>query len=286
MSEQVEAAVPAAVSEDQGSYEAWRTTGVVPEAAPPAEEKKEESAEADDEPEGKEAAEGAAEKPKKLGGFQRKLMAKDEQLLEAHRQIAELKAMIPKPEQPAGPPEEPAWDYNISDVDNQARIRQWAKDSAQWEVQQAQQKAAQEAAERAAAEKLSKSMEEISKKYPDFRDKMRASEKVPVSADMRAYLQEEAENQGEMVYWLASNPVEAARIATMSPTKAMAALARIDAKLGSDATERKAPPPATGSPLPPPIAPVKSTSASATDKPPSEMTQAEYEAWRAKTGRK
>jgi hypothetical protein len=288
--EQVEQAVetpevPAFVPSqaDQAAYEAFRRTGKPPEA---------ESAPVEEAPapvEGEEAA-----PPKKLGGFQKKLIAKDAEIAERDakieaeraelaRVLAENQALKAKlaPPEPDGPGAEPEWDFALTDQENIKMLKDWTLKVAKHEVQvQRRQEAAQA--------KIQGSFAETRLIYPDFDDNIGAAavppEFMPILGE---FLAEVSDAPGALAYRLASDPVELARIAGMSPQRAMVALAKIDATLASSASGNHTPrsTPAATPKIPAPITPIRATSAPLPDKEPSEMTQAEYEAMRNKSRR-
>ncbi len=113
----------------------------------------------------------------------------------------------------------------------------------------------------------------ITAKYPDFEDVVGGSETPMTPAMGRAIL--ESDVGPELVYWLAQNPAEAAKIAQLSPLRTVAALGRIEERLTA------APPPAPKvSKAPPPIEPVGSRAAVTKD--PDAMSTDEWMAWRKK----
>lgn len=121
---------------------------------------------------------------------------------------------------------------------------------------------------------------------PDYDQVLDAAD-VPISQAMQEILLE-SEHGPRLAYHLAKNPTEAQRIAGLSDRAAAHALGRLEASLAA-----AAPPPPSSSPsapaappvssAPPPIKPLGSQSAQAANDP-NRMSQAEYEAWRAKQG--
>ena len=97
---------------------------------------------------------------------------------------------------------------------------------------------------------------------------------LPLTATIAAAVTE-SDIAPRLMAHMASNPDEVQRIAYMSPARQAAEIGRLEAKILA------APPPAKPSKAPAPITPVGGNSGTV-DKDPKEMSQKEFNAWRAK----
>lgn len=109
-------------------------------------------------------------------------------------------------------------------------------------------------------------------KYPDFEEVVSESD-APVTPSMSQAIVE-SDVGADIAYYLAQHPDEAKAIANLSPIRQIAAIGRLEEKVIK-------PPPRKTTEAPPPIKPAGSKSQ--TDKDPSEMSAAEFAAWRKKT---
>lgn len=129
------------------------------------------------------------------------------------------------------------------------------------------------------AQGVQKQFEAGASKYSDF-EELVGDPDLPITQAM-AEVMAESDVGADLAYYLAKNPKEAARIARLSAVGAARELGKLEAKLPTLAA------PAV-SKAPPPVAPVKG--AAGGEKDPSQMTDAEFNAWRqkqikARTGR-
>jgi hypothetical protein len=184
---------------------------------------------------------------------------------------------VPKVEQPVGPPKredfasfeeylEARSDYQVAQTIKALSAK---AEQTRAQQQQVERLAAWEAKVQAAAER-----------YEDFAD-VALSPNLAIS-DAMAEAIRESEIGPEIAYFLGKNPAEARRISQL-PTAAAQVLAI--AKVGEQVKSKTAEPVKRPSKAPAPIEPVgtgKGSTASNSD--PSQMTQAEYEAWRKKQG--
>lgn len=100
-----------------------------------------------------------------------------------------------------------------------------AKDRA--EREKAQQEAAQKAAEAAARERF----QAAKAKYDDFEEVMGQAGEILIQQSVLSYLQE-SETGPDLTYYLIKHPDEVAKIVKLSPVAAVAAVARLEGKLG------------------------------------------------------
>lgn len=114
---------------------------------------------------------------------------------------------------------------------------------------------------------------EATAEMPDFTEVIESSD-VPMSDFMRDAIID-SDLGPKVAYWLANNPDEAKKIASMSPLATVKAIGRIEERLESQA---KAPKKPTGAP-----APLKPVGGKASvQKDPGQMSDAEYLEWRKK----
>lgn len=116
-------------------------------------------------------------------------------------------------------------------------------------------------------------LEKATAELPDFEEVLSSSD-VPMSDFMRDAIID-SDLGPKVAYWLANNPDEAKKIASMSPLATVKAIGRIEERLESQA---KAPKKPTGAP-----APLKPVGGKASvQKDPGQMSDAEYLEWRKK----
>ena len=116
-------------------------------------------------------------------------------------------------------------------------------------------------------------LEKATAELPDFKEVIESSD-VPMSDFMRDAIVE-SDLGPKVAYWLANNPDEAKKIASMSPLATVKAIGRIEERLESQA---KAPKKPTAAP-----APLKPVGGKASvQKDPGQMSDAEYLEWRKK----
>ncbi len=139
------------------------------------------------------------------------------------------------------------------------------------ENRQAEERAA--AAHHKAVDSWNQRLAEATAEMPDFTEVIESSD-VPMSDFMRDAIVE-SDLGPKVAYWLANNPEEAKKIASMSPLATVRAIGRIEERLESQA---KAPKKPTAAP-----APLKSVGGKASvQKDPGQMSDSEYAEWRKK----
>jgi hypothetical protein len=93
--------------------------------------------------------------------------------------------------------------------------------------------------QRTTAQRYAESADKARAKYDDFDDVV-SDPKLPVPPHVAAIVAN-AEDPGELAYWLGTNPQEARRIAALSPPKAAMELGRIESTLAPQAKPREKP---------------------------------------------
>jgi hypothetical protein len=199
---------------------------------------------------------------------------------EAEREAAYWRQRAQPAEEPVAPKAKPSADQFKDYGEYVEALADWKADqkvsealkardneTAQSAAQRVQETKAQTFVERQAAAKTS---------IPDY-DAVVGAADVPIAPHLGEAILD-SDKGPELVYHLAKNPAEAARLSAMSPLAAARELGRIEATLGQQAAPAK---PVTKAPAP--MKPTAGGGTSATTDP-SRMSHEEYRAWRAKQG--
>lgn len=182
----------------------------------------------------KAAAAATAEKRRRRGGWERKV-----ERLEREREILLQQLAGNRPAPAAAPaPEKP------KDAAEQAREYIRAEARAMYEEEKAREQQARDQVE------LQKRMSEAKARYDDFDDVLEGVAHIPVPKHIEdAILTSPA--APDIMYLLAKNPAELARIARLPPLQAARELGRLEAKASSTPTPKAQPKPAARPPAPP-----------------------------------
>lgn len=125
--------------------------------------------------------------------------------------------------------------------------------------------------------------------YEDFDEVMEDAEDVPLSAAVQEVLLN-SDQGAELMYALAKDKAELARICKLSPIQAAKELGKIEAKLMKQAEtsdkQQAAAQPAKTTQAPKPVTPVGTKSSGGTTKSPDEMSYQEFKAWRESQSKK
>lgn len=230
-------------------------------------------------PEGGDDADKA--KPDQPRGVQKRLDELRRQAGDAQRMNERLMSVLertlvngepPRAEQPSGPPKR----------EDFASYEEYLEAKADFRIAQTltglEQKAV-EARRAQAVEQRESTWQErqaaAAKKYADFEDVALADDLAitPVMAEAM----KDSEMGPDVAYHLGKNPAEARRIAMLHPAAQVREIGKIEARLEAKPLTRQA------SKAPPPIDPIGGSSAGGSGDV-SKMSQAEYEAHRAKQG--
>ena len=197
--------------------------------------------------EAEKAAEAAAQK-KHRGGFQKRIERLTREKAEAQERVEALEAeLAAKKPGTNGKPEitPPATDKEPEESDF-ATYKEFVKAQAQWEIRQALKREAEEAA-RQAEEERSKEVfdayheriEAAKEKYEDWDEVSANAGKLILPPSAQVCIME-AENGPDVLYWLAKNPEQAAKLEEMSPAQAAIEIGRISARLEPPAETKPA----------------------------------------------
>lgn len=230
-----------------------------------------------------ESAPSEPEKPKKKGGFQKRIDELTREKYEAQeaarvaqQQYAEMQRHIQEQRlQQAGdiPFPDPS---EFEDVQTyQQAVMSWNNQKRQAEDQARQQQAQQyqEAQrQREAAIAINAKIAKATEKYPDWNLKVQDPSLPPLSQISPAAYQAvlDSDDMGDVAYYLANNPSEVYRFRDLSPLQAIKEVARIEMTIKGQSKSASAPPPP----------PTKVTSHGETEVNPAKMTTDEYIAWR------
>jgi hypothetical protein len=203
------------------------------------------------EPEGED--EGDAEKPRKKGGWQRKIEKAERENAELRDRLAAIEGTIAGGTKPAagatadgktatdrpqtfsGKPKPQSKDFDDYDSYTES-LTEWTLDEGQAkrEHNAKQQQAAEQ--RQTAAEKFVKGSEALRTKYADFDEVIDAD--VTLSAAVGQCLLD-SESGPEIGYYLAKNPAEAERINKLSPLAAAREIGKLETKFASSTPKPK-----------------------------------------------
>lgn len=208
----------------------------------------------------------AAEKPKKKGGFQRKLEKLSQDYYQVTAENQKLQDELKTLRTPKNIPEnEPKLEQFTTVEDFVSAHRDWAIAQGEKKAQTSFEKAQSERAEQTKLASFKIQEDEVRVKYADYDQSVsqigNIVQSIPI---LREYILQN-ENGAELAYHLAKNPQTFASVLQMTPFNALRELTRIEAKLG------QSPPPKTETKAPEPIKPV-----GASEKAPYNPDKADY----------
>jgi len=260
---------------DAADYRNFRETGKVPEQTKTSAAAEEAATTEPDSETGEEGQEHE-EKPKKKGGFQRRI----DQLV---KENAELKGRLAgdpaaKPQdKPADTPTKPAAEGKpqAKDFDSYEdyveKLADWKLDQREQAKAEAAAKAKAETEANAISESWDAKKEAARERYEDFDEVIMTDAKItpPIEHAILA-----SENGADLAYYLGKNPAERERINGLNPVAATLALGKILAKLeGAEATPEDKKPKVSAAPAP--IKPL-GTKAAVAAKRPEDLSPDEY----------
>lgn len=206
-----------------------------------------------EDPEGdKDGEEPAAEKPKRKGGFQKKIDALTRKNHELAERLAALeKGGHEKTEKPAAKADNA--DDSKPRQEDFDDFDDFVEKLTDWKLLQHEKAKSAQAAEAEAAKGWKERVKEARKQFADYDEVLEAAEDIQVPEVLRTAL---IEAGPAVVYHLAKHPEEAERIANLNPVTAARELGKIEASLAT--AEKKAPPPQPKKPssAPKPLSPL------------------------------
>lgn len=212
--------------------------------------------------------------------FQRRIERKNADLAAERMRSQMLQERLERLEAQANPRQRDDAVPTLDKFDNfedymAARVAYEAEKVVEARLGRVQQQEAARKAQEAQAKVISSWQEKqaaAADKYPDFEEVVSESD-APVTPSMSQAIVE-SDVGADIAYYLAQHPDEAKAIANLSPIRQIAAIGRLEEKVIKPPTRKT-------TEAPPPIKPAGSKSQ--TDKDPSEMSAAEFAAWRKKT---
>lgn len=241
----------------------------------------------DDSDESKDSEE---DKPKKKGGFQRRIDKLNAKHAAAQQEVEYWKSQALKDKAASEPKEaskveskSPSNSDDEPDPEHFESHKEYVKAVTKWTINQ-DKKATQAEAERSKLlseqEKMVKSYQErvksFSEKASDFQEVIESVDDIKTSVTVQQIILN-SDNGPELAYELAKNPDELKRISALPPLEAARAMGRLESKLASNTSEEKTEPKKLTN-APKPIEPVgssKSVARKSIDDP--GISQAEYE---------
>ena len=234
------------IPENFADFEKWRNTGEMP-----AETETKDSSEGTAEPETTEKPEPESDpqetetegqdKPKRKGGFQRKIERLDAENQELRSRLEAIERGKPESKPVEGKPQ----------VGNFDTYEEFEEALIDWKVEQREAAAKAKAAEEKAKEETRTRVEaweaklNASRKVHDDYDEVIESVDVPLSAALQALIVE-SEHGAELAYRLAHKPEEIERLSKLSPVSCARELGKLEAEI----TPAKEKPRASAAPAP------------------------------------
>jgi hypothetical protein len=289
-----EAAMPVSLADmSLAEYRAQREGAATPKAdetAPPSSDgshEPEESAapdNADDttEQDDEETRPSEEKKPARKGGFQRKLEAKEREIADLRKQLAERSAApASEPQREAAPNQAPVYEKHKPKMDEFDSIEEFTESLTDWKADEREWKRNIAEQQQKIVNDWNSRKEAAQKTHADYEDVLNAASQVMLpAAHQRLFLESEA--GAELAYQLAKDPAELQKFAAMDPLKAARHFGRLEAAYSSEAPDTATP---RTSHAPRPIRPVGARSAGSAAPPDlAKLSLSDYRALR-ETGR-
>lgn len=201
----------------------------------------------DEEGEEAEGDEHGEEKPKRKGGFQRKIERLERERFEAQMQADEYRQALeqlsrqgqhPGQQQPQPQHQMPRLeDYDYDTERYQQAMQQWTVGTMQGYMQQQaayQQQMAEQAQQQQRFNELQSRIVSATEKYPDFMVKVQ-DPSIPSLARVNPAAFEavtESESFADVAYYLANNPSEIYAFRGLTPAQTVRRVAKLEAELG------------------------------------------------------
>lgn len=228
-------------------------------------------------------------KPRRMGGFQKRIHKLNARLAEKDEEIARLRSASQPPpaKEPEAPkasarPEYPDENSFVSYAEFKAAERKYYEDLTDWRAEekirslkeQEQQQAAKAKEEEKAAETRktwATRLEAAHDAHPDLDELL--EEDLPATPAMMQTIVE-SEHGGELLYRLAKDPAECRRIAQLTPMAAAKALLRIEIDIEASKSQTPEPQTKVTTAAPAPLQPLKGGGSAIKD--PSKLSDAEW----------
>jgi hypothetical protein len=238
-----------------------------PESGAEEKEAKDESdVDSESDEDSEETVDSEKDKPKKKGGFQRRIDKLNAKAASERARADALEARLAQLESKRNPEPKSAVAEGEPDPETFDTHKEYVKALAKWEAKQILDEERQNAekirmeSERAKVQKAHlERVESFKEKADDFEEVIESVDDVPVNADAFAALKdvlESSEHGPEIMYELAKNRKEYERICSLSPHAVARELGKLEAKIESRASQEKKPEPKKLTNAPKPIGPV------------------------------
>ncbi len=218
-------------------------------------------------------------KPKKKGGFQKKLERKDREIEQLREQLArQQQPPAQKPvEKTVDTTEKPKIDNYDSQADYLEALTDWKVEQKVKEREQLEKKASIQSEYEGRISKFQSQLAEFAEATEDYADVINDVKDVMITPGLQEALLE-SEIGPEVLYNLAKNRKELMRINSLSLVAQAKEIGKLEARLAK--SEEKKPEVKTKTAAPPPPKPVGTKSPGKVVKDPSEMSGDEYIAWK------
>jgi hypothetical protein len=290
---QAEAAKPAAPAADKAPEQKESTESAPAETDSAENEQSEESGDAEGDELDAKTDDTENAKPKKKGGFQRRIdklnarVAEERAAREAiERKLAAIEAAgkpadVTKTAPQAGKPKPEDFEAHADYVE---ALTDWKLEQREAKSKAESEKAKLEQTHKQTLDAHFERERAFSEKTSDYKETIEEIIDLPFSSAVQDAITRSAIGP-ELLYELGKNQKEAERIARLSAGEAYKAIGKLEAKIELRASEAKKPEPKKITQAPKPIEPV-GRSASPVSKDPEKMTFSEYEAYRREQLRK
>lgn len=199
------------------------------------------------------------EKPKKKGGFQRRIDKLNAAKAEAQREAEYWRKLAldkgaeapkEKPETPAAKDGKPSADDFETHAEYVEALTDWKVEQKAKALEEKQRKAALETEQQKLQSAHLTRVKSFAEKTADFEEVIADVEDIPVSAAVQEIIVT-SENGPELMYELAKNRAEFERISKLPPLAAAREIGRIETRIAAKASEKPEPKKLTKAPPPP-----------------------------------
>lgn len=285
--EAVRAAMGLPPVEEKAKEESEPTDEVEQKEASESETEETEASEATEESEEQEdSEESVEEKPKKKGGFQRRIDKLNAKAAAKDAEIERLKSLLSEKngEKPVEQ-EKPVKAEGKPSADDFETHAEYVEALTDWKLEQREKEAKEKAEQMRAkseAETVMKSHSErvaqFSEKHEDFHEVLEGVDDIAPSLVLLQLIVS-SDNGPELMYELAKNREEYERINKLSPIAVARELGKLESKLAAPASEQKQEQKKLTK-APKPLEPVSKAAKTASTKSPDSMNYEEFKKWR------
>jgi len=230
------------------------------------------------------------QKPKKKGGFQKRIERFQKKLSEKDQEIERLRREALNVKNPGHSETEKQLKQKPADVKPKAENfdthEEYVDALTDWKIEQ-REKEREAKAEQAQiknerekqAQTFQSKVSEFQKSHDDWDEVIEEVDDIPLSRPLQEAIFT-SDFGPQVMYELAQNREELERISRLKPIDAIREIGRIEARLTSESSSAKENTEKKITKAPPPIAPVGSKGSTKINKSPDDMSFAEYKKWR------